>query len=120
MPIKRYKTEDYYGINNARRPWADAKATEGSRKTNFRGCDTPEQRDFCLNCKKEGTKCRGSCPEMKAKGKTENPDILERRKKIAELRGQGLSYKEIAQALGCSKSVISNDLSALRRQGVYV
>ena len=118
MPAKKYKTEDFYGLANARRPWADAKAPEGSREKPFRGSDTPEQQDFCLNCTKKN--CRGSCPEMKVKGKTDNPDILERRKKIAELRGQGLSYKEIAQALGCSKSVISNDLSALRRQGVYV
>lgn len=117
MPAKKYKIEDFYGLENARRPWADAKAPEGSREMNFRGCDTQDRIDVCLSCKK--AKCSGNCLKVKGKEKYVNPEILERRKRVLELRAQELTYQQIAERLGCTKTIVNADLRAMRAQGVF-
>lgn len=118
MSAKKYKTEDFYGLANARRPWADTTPSE-KQSSYFHFCDSPEAMQGCLNCTKK--KCAGNCPNRK--GKTEHqtdPKILERRERILELRAQGLTYKQIAEKLGCTVAVVNNDLSVMRTQGVFV
>lgn len=85
-------------------------------------CDSPEQIQICLNCTK---KCKhGTCKEVREAGRTKpHPSaqqLEERRKQALELRRHGLSYKKIAEELGCTENAITHDFVVMRQAGVEI
>lgn len=80
-------------------------------------CDSDEQIQACLNCKAK--RCSGDCARVRSKpepavSQEQMLPVKERREMEKQLRAQGMTYSQIADALGCSKKTVEKDFYIMR------